>query len=112
MDEMLTIEPRPAFAISAPTTWQQIIVPLTFTSITRSHDASGYVSNGPFSSTGASGGESSAAAFTRPAGTPSVDTTTASALSTDARSVTSTCSASGSPPGYGAAMSNTATRAP
>ena len=41
IDETLTIEPRPASAMSAPITWQASKVPFTFTRITSSNDSDG-----------------------------------------------------------------------
>ena len=99
------IDPRPSLAMRPPTTWHARKVPFTFTAMTSSNDCSGYDSNGPASSAGASGGESSAAALTSTCGTPHSATTSFVAASSAARSVTSTRYRS-------ATRSNTATRAP
>ena len=87
---MFTIEPRPAADMRAPTTWQLRNVPLTLTFMTSSNEDSGYVSTGPTSSAGASGGESSAAALTSTCGAPHSRTTSSVAASIAERSVTST----------------------
>ena len=82
--------------------------------MTSSNDASGYVSKGPTSSGGASGGESRAALFTSRCGAPHSATTSA-VRGLDRRPVGDVHARSGgrssSPPGS-AATSNTATRMP